>query len=60
MVVAFRLGSVSSLVHFLCSNLSISGIDYYTRREVFGSHRVHCIHSIMGHRTYSVFAMPGV
>jgi len=36
MVVAFGLGSGSCLVRFLCSNLFISGIDYYTRREVFG------------------------
>jgi len=31
MVVAFRLGSGSCLVCFLCSNLFIRGIDYYTR-----------------------------
>jgi hypothetical protein len=37
MVVAFGLGSGSCHVHFLCPNLFISGIDYYTRREVFGS-----------------------
>jgi hypothetical protein len=44
MVVAFWLGSVSCLVRFLCSNLSISGIDYYTRREVFGSLKVSFIY----------------
>ena len=43
MVVAFRLGSVSCLVRFLCSNLFISGIDYYTRHEVFGSLKVYFI-----------------
>jgi hypothetical protein len=43
MVVAFRLGSGSCLVHFLCSNLFISGIYYYTRREVFGSLKVYFI-----------------
>jgi hypothetical protein len=37
MVVVFGLGSGSCLVRFLCSNLFISGIDDYTRREVFGS-----------------------
>jgi hypothetical protein len=39
----------------------ISGIDYYTRREVFGLLRVYFlfIHSIMGHRACSVFATPG-
>ena len=62
MVVAFGLGSGSCLVRFLCSNLFISGIDYYTRREVFGLLRVYFlfIHSIMGHRACSVFATPGV
>ena len=59
MVVAFRSGSGSFPVLFLCSNLFISGIDYYTRREVFGSLRVYLIHSIMGHHTCSVFATPG-
>jgi len=36
MVVAIRSGSGSGLVGFLCSNLFISGIDYYTLHEVFG------------------------
>jgi len=36
MIVVFGLGSGSCLVQFLCSNLCISGIDYYTCREVFG------------------------
>jgi len=44
MVVVFRLGSGSCLVRFLCSNLFISGIDYYTRREVFGSLKVYFIY----------------
>ena len=44
MVVAFGLGSGSCLVRFLCSNLFISGIDYYTRREVFGSLKVYFIY----------------
>jgi len=44
MVVAFGLGSGSCLVRFLCSNLFISGIDYYTRREVFGSLKVYSIY----------------
>jgi hypothetical protein len=74
MVVAFGLGSGSCLVCFLCSNLFISGIHYYTHREVFGSLKVHFIyrfvlvllywfyfiHSIMGHCACSVFATPGV
>jgi hypothetical protein len=60
MVVSFGLGSGSCLVRLCCSNLFISGIDYYMRREVFGSLRVHMIHSIMGHRACSVFASPGV
>jgi len=41
MVGAFRLGWGSRLVRFLCSNLYISGIDYYTRREVFESLRAY-------------------
>ena len=44
MVVAFQLGTGSCLVGFLCSNLCISGIDYYTHREVFGSLRVYFIY----------------
>jgi len=47
MVVVFGLGSGSCLVRFLCSNLFISHIDYYTSRKVFGSLRVYFIHSIM-------------
>jgi hypothetical protein len=44
MVVAFGLGSGSCLVHFHCSNLFISGFDYYTRHEVFGSLKVYFIY----------------
>ena len=44
MVVAFRLGSGSCLVRFICSNRSSSAIDYYTRREVFGSLKVYFIY----------------
>jgi hypothetical protein len=44
MVVAFRLGSGSCLVRFLCSNLFISGIAYYMSREVFGSLKVYFIY----------------
>jgi hypothetical protein len=44
MVVLFGLGSGSCLVYFLCSNLFISGIDYYTRHEVFGSLKVYFIY----------------
>jgi len=59
---AFGLESGSCLVSFLCSNLFISGIDYYTHCEVFDLLRVYFlfIHSIMGHRTCSVFETPGV
>jgi len=39
-VVEFRLGSGSCLVCFICSYLSISGIDHYTHREVLASLRV--------------------
>ena len=58
MVVAFRLGSGSCLVHFLCSNLFISGIDYYTHREVFGSLKFRsiygcCIGSVLLVKFYS-------
>jgi len=74
MVVGFGLGLSSCLVCFLCSNLFISGIDYYTCRAVFGLLKIYfiyrfCIgfiywfyfiHSIMGHRVCSVFATPGV
>jgi len=44
MIVAFGLGLDSCLVRFLRSNLFISGIDYYTRREVFGLLRVYFIY----------------
>jgi hypothetical protein len=74
MAVAFVLESGSCLLCFLCWNIFISGIDYYTCCEVFGSLRVYYIlgfvlvlfywfyfiHSIMGHHTCSVFATPGV
>jgi len=60
MVVAFGLGSGSCLVRFLCSNLFMSAVDYYTRCEVFGLLRVYFIPSIMGHCTCSIFATPGV
>jgi len=43
MVVEFGLGSCSCLVRFLCSNLFISGIEYYTCRQVFGSLKVYFI-----------------
>jgi len=60
MVVVSRLGLGSCLLHFLCSDLFISGIDYYTHCEGFGLLRVHSIHRIMGHHACSVFATPGV
>jgi hypothetical protein len=44
MVVAFRLGSGSCLVRFLCANLLISGIYFDARRVVFGSLKVYCIY----------------
>jgi len=44
MVVALGLGSGSCLVRFLCSNLLISGIDYYTGQEVIGSLKVYFIY----------------
>jgi len=44
MVVAFGLGSGSCLVRFLCANVFISGIDYYTRCEVFGLLKVYFIY----------------
>jgi hypothetical protein len=43
MVVECRLESGSCLVRFLCSNLFISGIEYYTPREIFGSLKVYLI-----------------
>jgi hypothetical protein len=45
-VVVFRFGLGSYLACFLCSNVFISGIDYYTRYEVFGSFMVHCIYGL--------------
>jgi hypothetical protein len=59
MVVAFWLGSSSGLVRFLCSYLCITGIDYYTRREVFRSLKDYFIHSIMEYHTGSVFSATG-
>jgi len=44
MVVTFWLGSGSCLVSFLCSNLFISGIEYYTCHVVSGSLRVYFIY----------------
>ena len=44
MVVAFWVGLGSCHVRVLCCNLRISGIDYYTRREVFGSLKVYFIY----------------
>jgi hypothetical protein len=43
MVVVFGLGSGSCVVRFLCLNLFVSGIDYYTCRDVFGLLRVNFI-----------------
>jgi hypothetical protein len=34
MVVVFGLGSGSCLVHFLCSNMFLQGIDNYTHHKV--------------------------
>jgi len=44
MVVAFRLGSGSCLVRFLCANLFISSSYYYTRCEVFRLVKVYFIY----------------
>jgi len=44
MVVAFLFGLGSCLGRFLCSNLLISGFDFYTRREVFESLRVYFLY----------------
>jgi hypothetical protein len=44
MVVAFGLESGSCLLCFHCFNLFISGIDCYTRCEVFGSLKVYFIY----------------
>jgi len=60
MVVTFALESGSCFVRFLCSNLLISGLEYYMHHEVFGSLRVYFIHSIMGHHACSILATPGV
>jgi hypothetical protein len=43
-VVASGLESGSCLVRFLCCNVFISGIDYYTCREVFGLLKVYFIY----------------
>jgi hypothetical protein len=44
MVVVFSLVSGSGHVWFLCYNLFISGIDYYTHSEVFGLVRIYFIY----------------
>jgi hypothetical protein len=44
MVVVFGLGLGCCLVCLLCSNLFISGIEYCTRHEVFGSLKVYSIY----------------
>jgi hypothetical protein len=44
MVVVFILKSGFCLVCFCCSNVFISGIYYYMRREVFGELKVYIIH----------------
>jgi len=44
MIVVFRLRLGSCLVRFLCSNLFISGIHYYTCCKVFGSLKVYLIY----------------
>ena len=46
MVVAFGSRSGSCPVYFIYSDLFISGIDYYTQREVFESLRVYCIYGM--------------
>jgi hypothetical protein len=43
MVVTFGLGPRSRVVGLLRSNLSMSGIEYYTRRAVFGTIKVYFI-----------------
>jgi hypothetical protein len=43
-VVVFWLGSLSCVVGFLCSNLFILSIDYYTRLEIFGPFKVYFIY----------------
>jgi hypothetical protein len=44
MVVVFRLVSCSCLVRFLCSDVFITGVDYYIQCEVFGLLRVYFIY----------------
>jgi hypothetical protein len=44
MAVAFRLGWGSCIVRFLCTDLFISGIYYYTSHEGFGSLKVYLIY----------------
>ena len=44
MFVVFRLGSGSCHVQSIFSNLFLWGIEYYTRRKVFGSLRVYFIY----------------
>jgi len=44
MVISIGLGSGSCLVRFLCSNLVLSAVDYYTRREVFELLRVYFLY----------------
>jgi hypothetical protein len=44
MVVVFRLVSCSCLVRFLCSDVFITGVDYYIPCEVFGLLRVYFIY----------------
>jgi len=46
MVVAFGLESRFCLVHFLSSNLCISGFHHYTRHEDFGLLRVYFIYGL--------------
>jgi hypothetical protein len=44
MVVSYVVGSGSCHIHFHRSNLFVSGIEYYTHHEVFGSLRVYFIY----------------
>jgi hypothetical protein len=46
MIVVFGFSSGSILARFLCSSVLISGIDYYTCREVFGLLRVSFIYEL--------------
>jgi len=57
MVVAFGLGSGSCRVRFLWSNLFLSGIDHYTRREVFGSVKVYFIYGFCTGFIYIGFSL---